>query len=98
LIFFVLVLLFLMAKFRCPGQGCGREFKSGAALSAHKRACKDKISRTAKILLDKQQQERELENAQIGAKREEAQEVWVAGDDLDQMGQGCGLPPEVCVL
>jgi hypothetical protein len=44
-----------MARFVCPGQGCGREFKSNAALSAHKRACRVKIAASAKLLLDKRQ-------------------------------------------
>jgi hypothetical protein len=45
-----------MAKFMCPGQGCRREFTSSKALSTHKRACREKITATSRILLQKWQE------------------------------------------
>jgi hypothetical protein len=61
-----------MAKFTCPGQECGRQFASNAALSAHKRACKDKIAAAAKVLLQKCL-DKQLERA-IAAKQQEEME------------------------
>src|ERR1700690_1528075 len=45
----IFILSALMAIFACPG--CGRDFRSNASLSAHKRSCKDKITAASKVVL-----------------------------------------------
>jgi hypothetical protein len=74
----LLVIVILMARFVCPGHGCGREFGSNKSLSAHKRSCKLKLAATAKISLHRQwekESERQQDLEQSGGEAMEAVEA-----------------------
>jgi hypothetical protein len=83
-----LILLIFMAKFTCPALGCKRKFKSGAALSTHKRYCRDKIATTARLLLSRRQEQSQANLVDDSNGTGESNAMDDSNVELDQSASG----------